>query len=197
MEKLFTILVFAFISLPLATFAESSSNGALRVDLASTKGFSSSQKEKLNQAADLMERVMNSEEFHQAVLNHEFNGQKGFANVPAGMTNERVYQKIMAGRETYNETEDSVATLSVVLYKPAFYKKWNVVGYTYPGNYPIYTNKYYFNTFTAAQIAGNLTHEWLHKIGFEHDFNRTAQRPDSIPYAIGEIVIFLAKTLQR
>jgi hypothetical protein len=169
--------------------------GPLRVDLASLTGFSASQKEKVAQAADIMDRVLNSEEFHQAVLNHEFAGKKQFASVPAGTTNEQVYQQIMAGRETYTDIEDSVATLSLVLYKPPFWKKWSVVGYTYPGNYPIHTNKYYFNKFSAAQVAGNLTHEWLHKIGFDHDFSRTAQRPFSVPYALGELVIQLAQSL--
>jgi hypothetical protein len=170
--------------------------GPLRIDLASLKGFSSSQADKAHQAADLMEQVLNSEEFHQAVLNHEYDGKKQFASVPAGTTNEQVYAKIMAGRETYTAVEDAVATLSLILYKPPFWKKWSVVGYTYPGNYPIHTNKYYFNSFTPAQVAGNLTHEWLHKIGFDHDFNRTARRPHSVPYAIGELVIQLAKQLQ-
>jgi hypothetical protein len=142
-----------------------------------------------------MERILNSEEFHQAVINHEFDGKKQFASVPAGTTNEQVYEQIMAGRETYTPSADSVANLELVLYTPPFWKKWSVVGYGYPGQPEIYTNKYYFNSFTVAQVAGNLTHEWCHKIGFDHDYNRTSQRPASVPYAIGEIIISLAQTM--
>jgi len=38
-------------------------------------------------------------------------------------------------------------------------------------------------------VAGNLAHEWTHKIGFDH---KSAAEHDSAPYAIGYIVDELA-----
>ena len=60
----------------------------------------------------------------------------------------------------------------------------NVVGYTSQGTPEITMNRSFFDGYTPAEIAGNMAHEWMHKLGFEHDFRATARRPDSVPYAV-------------
>ena len=198
-------LVFTFLSqaiaLPGAAFA--SNAGPLRVSLDKLSGFSSTSNEKVAQAAQVMERVMNSEEFRQKVLAFQYNGQAQFSNndltrndgtVESNLTNEQIYQAIMDGAEQLKgqtAVDDHVANLDLVLYTPPWYKKWSVVGYGNPGQPEIFMNSYYFNSFTLADIAGNMAHEWCHKIGFDHDFNRTSRRPYSVPYAIGDLVVKL------
>ena len=56
-------------------------------------------------------------------------------------------------------------------------------------------NTKYFDRYTPYQVAGNLTHEWLHKMGFTHDSAATSTRPYSVPYAVGYIVRQLAGEL--
>ena len=167
----------------------------LRVDISHMSGFYGASIEKVNQAADVVEQVLNSTEFQQAVYNHTYNGQKTFANND-NETNPQIYERILKGHETYSSTDDHVAQLDLDLYTPAWYKKWTVVGYGIAGQPEIYMNSYYFNSFSVAEVAGNIAHEWMHKIGFDHDYKRTAQRPYSVPYAVGDIVIQLAKTAQ-
>ena len=38
---------------------------------------------------------------------------------------------------------------------------------------------------TVAQLADHLIHEHMHRIGFQHEQHRSAQRCDSVPYAFG------------
>jgi hypothetical protein len=56
-------------------------------------------------------------------------------------------------------------------------------------------NTKYFYVYTPYQVAGNLTHEWLHKLGFDHDVASTPARPYSVPYAVGYILRDLASDL--
>lgn len=67
-----------------------------------------------------------------------------------------------------------------------------MVGYTKPSINRISINEKFFRNFTSAQIAGNLAHEWVHKLGFDH---RSAKEYDSVPYAIGDIVAQLGRSL--
>jgi len=161
--------------------------GPLTVNIASASGFSSADKDKLAAAVEVLGRVLNGEEFRERVINYMFEGKRQFSSND-GVTNEEVFQRIMMGRETYTNEDDQQVDLSLQLYKPPFWKKWSVVGYTYPDTPTIYMNRNYYNTFAPNQVAANLAHEWCHKIGFGHDFNRTARRPYSVPYAVGDIV---------
>jgi hypothetical protein len=159
----------------------------LRVSLDVLNGFSGADTAKIKQAADIVERVLNSEQFHQAVVNFTYEGEPQFVQ-NNGLSNEQIYQTLMAGRETYNGVDDHVANLDLNLYTPPFYKKWSVVGYGYPGQPEIFMNWYYFDSFSIAEVAGNVAHEWCHKLGFDHDYKRTARRPYSVPYGIGGLV---------
>jgi hypothetical protein len=165
---------------------------ALHVHIDHLKGFSAQSEKKVAQTTQLMEQILNGEEFRQAVLNFTYQDQKQFAN-NEGLSNEEIYEKIMAGKETYDSLEDGVANLDLNLYTPPFYKKWSVVGYGYPDQPQIYLNSYYFNSYSLAEVAANLSNEWMHKIGFEHDYINTAQRPYSVPYGIGSLVLKLGK----
>ena len=62
-----------------------------------------------------------------------------------------------------------------------------VVGYEDPDG-SIHQNRKFLDGATIGFIAGNIAHESMHKIGYEHDFDATAIRPYSVPYGIGDIV---------
>jgi hypothetical protein len=180
----------------------------LRVNVDEMSGFSGASKTKLLTAVDLMERVLSSEQFRQAVLGHQYEGKRQFVqnsrsdaegnDIGSNLTNAQIYQILMEGAEQLKGIAahvDRVANVNLNLYTPPFYKKWSVVGYTNPGVAPIYMNSYYFNSFTPGQIAANISHEWTHKIGFDHDYNSTTRRPYSVPYGIGGIVERVASAL--
>lgn len=67
-----------------------------------------------------------------------------------------------------------------------------VVGFTNPRTRRIFMNTKYFNKHSPALVASHLTHEWLHKLGFDHEKAKCDERRYSVPYAIGYIVRDLA-----
>jgi hypothetical protein len=173
----------------------------LRTSIDVMSGFSDTSKTKVLSAVDLMERVLSSEQFRQAVLNHMYEGKRQFVQnertdgngtvIESNLTNARIYQILMEGAEQLKGVTariDRVANLNLNLYTAPWYNKWGTVGYGYPGQPEIYMNWYYFNSFTIAEVAANVAHEWTHKLGFDHDYDSTARRPYTVPYSIGDIV---------
>lgn len=151
-------------------------------------GFTPDQVTKYNKAIAIVKKVVATEAFRSRVLGFKFNGSTQFAN-NRGLSNAQIYQSILDAAETLTPAKNNSMDLGVKLY----YASTNVIGYTNPSITYINVNTKYFNSFTADQVSGNLFHEWLHKIGYGHDSAATAQRPYSVPYAIGYIVRDLGK----
>lgn len=145
--------------------------------------FTSSQQEKMEQAIEIIKLVVATDEFRDRVLNHTYNGQKTFVD-NAGYTNAQIYQLILEGAERLQPARNNTMDAEVELY----YASTNVVGYTYANSKRIWVNTKYFNAYTAAGVAHNLFHEWMHKLGFIHDSSWSPAREYSVPYAIGYIV---------
>jgi hypothetical protein len=143
----------------------------------------SSQKDKMEAAAEIIRLVVGTDEFKNRVLNHTYNGQKTFVD-NGGFTNAQIYQIILNGAEKLIPAHNNTIDAEVELY----YAATNVVGYTYPSTNRIWVNTKYFNTYTAAGVAHNLFHEWMHKLGFNHSSAWTESRDYSVPYAIGDLV---------
>lgn len=151
--------------------------------------FSEAQKEKIMTASDLIERVVASEEFRKAILNYTYNGKKRF-HQNRGMSNEKIYQHILeASEKMLKKGKNNVMDIELQLYS----EETTTIGYTYPNVVRIYMNTKYFEKFTPVQVSDNMVHEWLHKIGFDHDVKYSPSRDHSVPYAIGYIVKRLAK----
>lgn len=150
--------------------------------------FTTDQANKVQNAADRIRKIVASQEFKDAVINHTWNGKKTFAN-NNGLSNLQIYDRLVVGAEQLYPEKNSTMDVELELY----YEDSNTVGYTYPNTTHIWMNLKFFNTYGPPQVAGNLMHEWLHKLGFGHDVSSTAQRPYSVPYAIGYIVRNLAQ----
>lgn len=146
--------------------------------------FSEAQEEKVRTAITLIRKVIASEEFRTRVFNHTYNGKKTFVD-NGGLTNEEIYQKILDGAEKMgNTTKNNTMDVELELY----YAATTTIGYTYPNVTRIWMNTKYFDKYTPEKVADNLTHEWLHKIGFGHATSYSVSRDSSVPYAIGYLV---------
>jgi hypothetical protein len=77
-----------------------------------------------------------------------------------------------------------------------YYSSRNTVGYTYPSGLKIWMNTKYFDVYTPAEVAGNVFHEWTHKLGFGHDSRYSVSRNSSVPYALGYIMEELGKKFE-
>lgn len=142
---------------------------------------------KVQKAFEIMEKVVNSEEFKNRVINfRNTKGERAFAS-NKGLSNEEVYEIFMEGRETLQQETPGEMNFYLKMYN----RTWSrVIGYTSPETNVINTNWKFFKNFTPDSVAGNLAHEWVHKIGFDH---LSAAEHDSAPYAIGEMVREMSK----
>jgi hypothetical protein len=147
------------------------------------------QKTKYNKAVALVKKVVATEAFRNKILNYTYLGKKQFAD-NKGRTNAQIYQSILDGAEALKPVKNNTMDLGVKMYTQAS----SVVGYTNPSITYINVNTKFFNTYATNQVAGNLFHEWLHKLGYGHDASATAKRPYSVPYAVGYMIRDLGKS---
>ncbi len=186
---LFVVLFFASCSRALAQ--ESSENFDVRTVLI---GFTSKQERKLHSASRLIRKILRTPEFKQQILAHTWKGKKTFAD-SMGLSNEEIYKKIMDGAEMMNRLgPNNTMDLEIELYTE---NDSITIGYTYPSIVRIYMNRKYYNKFRPYQVADNMMHEWLHKLGFNHDVKDTPERPYSVPYAVGYIVKGIAREMHK
>lgn len=144
--------------------------------------------EKVHKAFEIIKQVVGSKEFRSRVINFTYQGKKQFVD-NKGMTNAQIYQAVLDGREDLKPEVDHQMDLELELY----YSWRSTVGYTTPGALRIYMNTKYFYPYTASQVAGNVFHEWTHKLGFDHDANYSVARDSSVPYALGYLMEELGK----
>lgn len=153
--------------------------------------FSSKDQAKVEEAVALMKKVIASQEFKDAVINHHYKGEKTYVD-NNGLSNEEIYQKILDGAEVIGMTsKNNTLDVELELYQQAT----TTIGYTYPDTIRIWMNTKYFHKYTAIKVAGNLMHEWMHKLGFGHAMKHSRDRDFSVPYAIGYLMDKLAKNL--
>lgn len=155
-------------------------------------GFSRMEEEKIHKAFELIKRVVASDEFKKRVLNKKHNGKKKYYN-NNGLSNAQIYKKFLEGSEVLSPGNNNAMDLDIRAYRTDAL----VIGYTLPEIKQFYINRRYLakSSFTPAQVAMNITHEWLHKLGFGHEVKPTSNRPHSVPYAIGYIMRDLASRL--
>lgn len=150
--------------------------------------FTAAQTEKYNDAIALVKKVVATEAFRTQVLNHTYGGSKTYAN-NNGLTNAQIYQSILDAAEKLIPAKNNKMDLGVKLY----YENSSVVGYTNGSITYINVNTKFFDQYDIHQVAGNLFHEWLHKLGYGHDSAATTARPYSVPYAVGYMVRDIGK----
>lgn len=163
----------------------------MRVVFNDTKGFKPKELEKLESARKLLEEVLSHEAYGPAVLNADFHGE---TSAWKNQTNREILNHIRSGKEVLLPVVDNEVDISVTIFNPNFRTR-NVVGYTYRNVVMQWINRRMFSFYSVEKIAGNLMHEWLHKMGFDHDFRATARRPYSVCYQHNHIVKEIAKRI--
>lgn len=145
--------------------------------------FNFEQRQKMEEAIEIIKLVVATEEFKERVLNHTYNGEKTFVD-NRGFSNEEIYQLILNGAERLQPSLNNTMDAEVQLY----YENSTTIGYTYTSSRKIWVNSKYFDSYTAAGVAHNLFHEWLHKLGFTHASSWSDSRDYSVPYSLGYLV---------
>lgn len=152
---------------------------------ANLSGFDRTHEDKIYRAFELIKRVIASDEFKRRVLGKTYNGKKQFVDND-GNSNADVYRKILNASEKLTPGNNNTMDLDL----ESYYVGANVIGYTMPSIRTIFMNKKYLSksSFKENQVAMNVIHEWLHKLGFKHAQKNSASRPHSVPYAVGYIM---------
>jgi hypothetical protein len=143
---------------------------------------------RLENARRLMEAALNSEALKQKVLAHTWNGKPQFL-WNQGKSNEEVYDSIRNALEVDFGQEPFVAEFN----NRHYYMGNGVVGSVAIGNPWINTNTYYIrddSSFTDADLAGHLAHEWLHLLNYRH--GRRSPHKGTVPYDVGYMVAEIA-----
>jgi hypothetical protein len=151
-------------------------------------GFDAADETKYDRAIALVKKVVATEAFRTAVLNHTYGGVKTFVQ-NNGLTNAQVYQAVLDAAERLTPAKNNTMDVGVKLY----YESSSIVGYTSPSISYINVNTKFFDSYAINSVAANLFHEWLHKLGYGHDVSATARRPYSVPYGIGSIIRTVGK----
>lgn len=172
----------------------------LKVSLKLSGNETQAQRQKLERAAELMEKSINSVRFKNEVLEYSrtewwSTGKlwwkkwhsrkvKGFAE--CSMSTEEVLSVIMSGAEDLSPEKDKEADIQVEVAVGSR----GVIGWTNPHTPIQWISSWFINDseVDSHEIAGNLAHEWMHKLGFDHAFNSYSGREHTVPYAVGYLV---------
>ena len=73
-------------------------------------------------------------------------------------------EQFLSGRDSINNDIDHDLDIYVTFY----YSFRSVVGYTRPSTWFTWINRKMLSTFNYSDIAGNIAHEYLHNMGFDH-----------------------------
>jgi hypothetical protein len=93
-----------------------------------------------------------------------------------------ILSKMLSGSENLKPGDDETADGEIVCGNQK-----GVLGWTNPGTLKVWVSRWFLQSASIAELAGNRAHEYCHKLGFGHPFDPTPTRPYSVPYAIGRI----------
>lgn len=153
----------------------------ITIEIHGTKNFSKEEEKKFSKAVYGIHTIINSAEFKDR-----------FLSLPLEQTNNmspiEIYQLFMSGKDKFNKVEDKDIDIYITMY----YSWKNTIGYTYPSTWFTWINRKYFSRFSRAEIAGNIIHEYMHNLGFNH---RKPTDYMSVPYATGYLVRDMIKEI--
>jgi hypothetical protein len=144
---------------------------------------------KILRSLDLIREILASPEFRASILWHKYKGRAAF-QYNNGLSNLQIYHRILEGAERLKPWGNNQMDLRLEFYTD---HDTNVIAYTFPDTMKVWINNKFFYQNSDAKVAANLVHEWLHKLGFHHDRERTSDRKFSVPYGVGRIIYELAR----
>lgn len=136
---------------------------------------------KLNESSKMLEKVINSEEFKNEVLNEKFR----IGNHK--LSSQDIYDLIMSGKDNYkNKPADYSIDLRVKLFDE--YAGSGNFGFTNMNTRVTRTHRCYIQQNDTKCYTSHLAHEYMHQIGFVDKRNLFFKKTNSVPYKIGRII---------
>ena len=135
--------------------------------------------DKINDVAMEMHTVINSKYFMDQVMLMRTHGERSRFK---DLSNREIYNILKAGSEEINPGEDYKWDIFI----DDYYSFKSVIGYTMRNIKTIFVNTKFFDSRHRALIGSNIVHEQSHKLGFNHDFRSTLERPFSVSYQLNK-----------
>lgn len=143
--------------------------------------FTALQTMRLGLAVELANKVLASEEFIKTIEKLDpFTYFSGTKDSPLYVS------KLLS--------EEKECGVNVAVWYVPWYKRYTSA-IAYESNGRTNLRSTYLENGKISDICATLVHEFLHSVGYSHDFWATKQRPFSVPYAIGNLVSKFAETL--
>ncbi len=172
----------------------------LRVEIHDMEGFNDEQRDNYIMGTKKMIIAMNSDQFKQRVLNYSYIDSSNsvisnFKSPYSGdkyFTRQEIYDYIMSGADDFDKEKDG----DIDLYCGLYYKRWSsAIGYTDGTRWHYMNTRFFGDLSDHAEVAGNVSHEYMHKLGFTHAYKYNHTREHTVPYAIGYILSDLINDL--
>jgi hypothetical protein len=159
-------------------------------------GFDEAGEEKIKIAAKHMCEALSSVAFRHFCKNYSYTQITGWwwwkkyrlvqnFRWSNGMLPLGVYYNLLEGAEKHSPEKDGEADIFLKL---DYRYVGRVLGYTYANSIWQWVYNWFFRKGTEAAIAGNIAHEWCHKMGYNHEYRRVRNRDKTVPYAVGYFV---------
>jgi hypothetical protein len=163
----------------------------INVNIATAKGFSTDELQKVYAAQHTLNKILNNEKFRERVLRFTTDGlfrfyyRRSFLGkwIDRPHSNHEVYEIL-----THSSGEQSANIKQVNLnleMLPGGQEEQ--LGYTNPDDQRIYTYRNWFNSLSLAGYTSHLAHEWCHQLGFTHASKPDEKTHNSVPFGIGHI----------
>jgi hypothetical protein len=165
-----------------------------------TEGFREKELEKLELARAHMERALSSRAFFEFCRDFSYeqkscSGRLWWKKCTTSIVQEfrwnleksrkEIYNHLLCGEEKLTSGEDKEADIFLKIDRR---RNRRVLGYTYPNTSWQWIYATFFGRADYREIAGNLAHEWCHKMGYQHEFKYNFLRQFTVPYAVGYFV---------
>ncbi|EHQ27631.1 hypothetical protein [Mucilaginibacter paludis] len=163
----------------------------IKVNIATTKGFSTEELKKVHTAQNALNKILNNENFKDQVLYFTTDGlfrfhyRRTFLGkwIDRPHSNREVYEILTQGSASTGADVKQV-DLHLEMLPGGDVEQ---LGYTNPDTQRIYTYRNWFNNLSLAGYTSHLAHEWCHQLGFSHASKPTEKTNHSVPFGIGNI----------
>lgn len=169
-----------------------------KIKIVKAENYQGESLERLKQAIQLLEKIINSDEFKKVVLEFKTHIEGGtfhfIRKEKRGLrvrtiklkrySNAEVLEKILSG----NSQHKNIIELKL---KMEFGSDGDVVGYKKSGSSTIHTYEKFVISMSLVRFAAHLIHEYCHIIGFEHSSSSKYDKLRdcySVPYAIHKML---------
>ena len=137
------------------------------------KNYTEKQAQKVFKAQEIIGKIFRSARFKQEVLSRKYTSTK--------LSAEQIYKTLIDGDEKRSPGPDQEMDLQIQMYRA----NNSTVGWTKGSIDLVHTNSKFYDKYSACRVASNITHEWSHKLGFDH---ASAKDSKSVPYSLNDII---------